>query len=325
MRIHVQTDPGDDEFNFFPAQWHAAAARAGEPHHEVTFGAAHADWEAARGSAELLVTHAALIRGLAPFEEGHPLRLIFVTNAGVDSLAPFGWLPAGVTLLNNSGAHAPKAGEYIAMAVLMLAGRLPEMLTAQRAKQWRPVFSPTLAGRRVTIVGTGDLGAAGARALRALGVAATGVRTRAVPHPDFADVVGVDDLDVVLARTDFLVLACPLTPATLGLLDRRRLGLLPKGAGIVNIGRGKLIDTEALCDLLDSGDLAGAVLDVTDPEPPPPEHRLWRTPRLVITPHVSCDDPATYNPRSLDILFANLKALRAGEKAPNSVDITRGY
>jgi phosphoglycerate dehydrogenase-like enzyme len=324
MRIHVQTYPGNDRFTISPAQWQSAAASAGEPAHKVTFGTTLADWAEARPATELLVTHGALLRGLAPLEGG-PLQLVFVTNAGLDGLAPFGWLPPGVILLNNSGAHAPKAGEYIAMAVLMLAGRMPELLTSQREQKWQPVFSAPLAGRRVTIVGAGALGAAGARALRALGVIATGVRTHAVPHPDFADMVAVGDLDAVLARSEFLVLACPLTPATLHLLSSRRLGLLPKGASVVNIGRGKLIDCDALCDLLDSGHLGGAVLDVTDPEPLPEGHRMWRTPNLVITPHVSCDDPASYNDRSLEILFANLRVLRAGDPMPNRVDVARGY
>ncbi len=253
------------------------------------------------------------------------LRAVFVASAGVDRLAPFDWLPDGVMLLNNRGTHAPKAGEFVAMAVLMLAARLPAMATAQREGQWRPVYTAPLAGRHATIVGTGDLGSAGARLLRQLGVTATGVRTAATPHPDFADVVAVSDLDAALPRTEFLVLACPLTPATRGLLDRRRLGLLPAGAGVVNIGRGALLDSEALCDLLDRDHLSGAVLDVFDQEPLPDGHRMWRTKNLVITPHVSCDDPSSYNARSLDILFANLRALRAGTTPPNRVELTRGY
>ncbi len=324
MRIHVQTRPDERDAGITPAHWQDAAAHAGEPSHDVSFGATAADWHAARDAAELLVTHVDLLRGLTPLA-APSLRLVFVANAGVDRLAPFEWLPPEATLLNNSGAHAVKAGEYIAMAVLMLAGRMPEMVTAQRAGRWHPVFSAPLSGRAVTIVGTGDLGSAGARALRLLGVAVTGVRTDATPHPDFAGIVPAADLDAVLARTEFLVLACPLTPATRNLLDRRRLGLLPQGAGVVNIGRGGLLDGEALCDALELGKLSGAVLDVFDPEPLPEGHRMWRTPNLLITPHVSCDDPESYNTRSLRILFDNLRALRAGEALPNRVDIARGY
>jgi glyoxylate/hydroxypyruvate reductase len=109
------------------------------------------------------------------------------------------------------------------------------------------------------------------------------------------------------------------------LLDRRRIGLLPAGAGVVNIGRGALLDQDALCDALDAGALGGAILDVFVPEPVPPGHRLWATRNLVMTPHVSADDPLTYNPNSLDIFFQNLRALRDGAPLPNRFDIARGY
>jgi len=324
MKVHVQTRPPGIDFPITPTHWHEAAARAGEPAHDVSFGTTAADWHEARGTVEMLVTHGDLLRALLPLD-APALATVFVANAGVDGLAPFDWLPPGVMLVNNSGTHAPKAGEYIAMAALMLAARLPELAAAQRAGHWTPLFSRTLAGRRVSIVGTGDLGSAGARALRALGIPVTGVRTRAEPHPDFAAVAAVADLDAVLAASDIVVLACPLTPATRGLLDRRRLELLPHGAGVVNIGRGRLLDQDALCDLLDAGRLGGAVLDVTDPEPLPQAHRLWRTANVIVTPHVSCDDPSTYNMRSLSVLFANLRAWRGGAPLPNRVDPARGY
>jgi phosphoglycerate dehydrogenase-like enzyme len=324
MRVHVHTGSDDPAFAITPAQWHDAATRAGEPLHDVSFGTARADWDAVRAETELLIGSTPALRALRPLEAAS-LRLVFVNAAGVDGLAPFDWLPADAMLLNNRGTHAPKAGEFIAMAVLMLAARMPAMATAQRAGRWQPEFAAPLAGRAVTIVGTGDLGSAGARTLRLLGVRVTGVRSSATPHPDFAEVIAVAELDAVLARSEFLVLACPLTAATRGLLDRRRLALLPTGAGVVNIGRGALLHGEALCDALESGHLSGAVLDVFDPEPLPDGHRMWRTPNLVITPHVSCDDPAGYNARSLGILFANLRALRDGAAAPNRVDLVRGY
>jgi phosphoglycerate dehydrogenase-like enzyme len=324
MRVHVQTTQGDPDFAITPAQWREAAARAGEPAHDVSFGSSRADWDAAWATTELLVGGTAALRALGALA-APKLLAVFVNATGVDGLAPFGWLPPGAMLLNNRGTHGPKAGEYIAMTVLMLASRLPALASAQRAGQWRPVFSAPLAGRHATIVGTGDLGGAGARALRSLGVAVTGVRSVAAPHPDFSDVVGVADLDSVLARTEFLVLACPLTAATNNLLGRRRLALLPAGAGVVNLGRGALLDGEALCDALESGKISGAVLDVFDEEPLPAGHRMWRTENLVITPHVSCDDPVSYNLRSLTILFANLRALREGRPPPNRVDLSRGY
>ncbi len=129
----------------------------------------------------------------------------------------------------------------------------------------------------------------------------------------------------MVPETEFLVLACPLTAATRGLMSRKRLECLPSGAGVVNIGRGELLDQDALCDLLDQGHLSGAVLDVFTPEPIPHNHRLWSTPNLIISPHTAADDPATYNRRSLDIFLDNLRALRDGRPLPNRYDIERGY
>ena len=101
--------------------------------------------------------------------------------------------------------------------------------------------------------------------------------------------------------------------------------LLPHGAGLVNIGRGELLDQDALCDLLDGGNLSGAVLDVFTPEPIPPGHRLWSTRNLIISPHTAADDPATYNPRSLDLFLDNLRAWRDNKPLPNRFDTMRGY
>jgi phosphoglycerate dehydrogenase-like enzyme len=207
----------------------------------------------------------------------------------------------------------------------MLANRVPEMVTHQRAGHWHKLWGAVVTGQPVTIVGLGTLGGAVARHAAGFGMAVTGVRAHPSPHPHCAQVVGVEELDLVLAGTRFLVLACPLTDATRGLLDRRRLELLPEGAGVVNIGRGELIEQDALCDRLDLGALSGAVLDVFDPEPIPPGHRLWRTRNLIISPHTAADDPATYNPISLDLFLENLRAWRDGQPLPNRYDIARGY
>ncbi|HSU07448.1 MAG TPA: D-2-hydroxyacid dehydrogenase [Acetobacteraceae bacterium] len=326
MRIHVQNPPNDPHFSIPPEMWHAAAARAGEAGlgHTVSFGAKPADFAAATPEAEALIGDKDVIRGFMPCAAPR-LRLLFVTNAGLDNLAPFDWLSPGVALLNNRGTHIVKAGEFGIMALLMLVNRVPEMVTHQRAGRWQKLWGAVLDGRRVTVVGLGTLGGAVAAQAAQFGMRVTGIRTQAAPHPDCTEVVAVNDLDRVLPATEFLVLACPLTPATHGLMDHRRIGLLPKGAGVVNIGRGKLLDQDALCDRLDAGELSGAVLDVFEPEPIPPGHRLWMTPNLIISPHTAADDPNTYNPRSLDIFFDNLRAFTEGRPMPNQFDVTRGY
>jgi len=325
LRIHLQSKPGTYSFVLTEETWADAASRAPDiaSGHSVSFGQDRAEFADAMQEAEILVAQkAALSDGLPPAPK---LKLVFATSAGLDGLMPLDWLPAGVPILNNRGAHAQKAGEYGLMALLMLVNRLPALMTAQREGRWDPQHGSLLTGRHLVAVGLGALGGTAAQHARDFGMRVTGVRTRAEPHPACDRVVAVEDLDTVLPEAEFLYVATPLTPATRNLLSRERIARLPKGAGIANVGRGPLLDQDAVLDALDSGHLGGAVLDVFDPEPIPPGHRLWTTPNLIITPHTSADDPTTYNARSLDIFFDNLRAYRDGAALPNRFDPVRGY
>jgi glyoxylate/hydroxypyruvate reductase A len=326
MRIHLQNPDNDPLFDFSRAMWEAAAARVHDigAGHTVSIGVTPADFVAAMRDAEALVADVSVIRALFPCPAPH-LKLIFLTNAGLDRLAPFDWLPPGVALLNNRGTHAAKAGEFAIMSILMLASRIPAMAANQRHGKWRKLWGSVLAGRNLTVIGLGTLGGATAEHASRFGMRVTGIRAKPAPHPACVRVVGTDALDDVVPETEFLVLACPLTAATRGLMSRRWLECLPSGAGVVNIGRGELLDQDALCDLLDQGHLSGAVLDVFTPEPIPPGHRLWSTPNLIISPHTAADDPATYNKCSLAIFLENLRAWRDGRPLPNRYDIERGY
>jgi phosphoglycerate dehydrogenase-like enzyme len=326
MRIHIQNPADDPLFLFTRAMWDAACLRAPDVStgHEVTIGDSNADFADGIAEAEVLITEVGVVAAQFPCPAPR-LKLLFITNAGLDRLAPYDWVPSGVTLLNNAGVHAVKAGEFAIMSVLMLANHVPEMVTHQRAGRWQKLWGSVLGSRHVTVVGLGSLGGAAAMQATRFGMQVTGVRTTAKPHPACAEVITTAGLDRVLPRTEFLVLACPLTKETRGLMDRERLRLLPRGAGVVNIGRGALIDQDALCDLLDDGHLSGAVLDVFAPEPIPPGHRLWTTRNVIISPHTAADDPNTYNPRSLDLFFDNLRAWRDGKAMPNLFDPARGY
>ncbi len=323
MRIHIQNLPNGFGEPLTMAQWQAAAARAGMEHHGVTLGESLEDFAAVIPEVEALVTGTRNTQQLFP-ADAPKLKMIFCTSAGLD-IVPFDKLPSGVPVLNNSGTHGPKAGEYGIMAILMLASRMPELYTAQRNGTWNRLSGSVLEGRRVTVLGLGSLGGAVAQRASQFGMRVTGVRTKAEPHPDCERVIAMADLDSVLPQTEFLVVTLPLTAATHSIVDRRRLALLPPNAGLVNIGRGPLLDQEAVCDALDAGTLGGAVLDVFVPEPVPAGHRLWTTPNLIMTPHVSCDDPLTYNSRSLEIFIENVAALEAGKPLPNLFLPERGY
>ncbi len=323
MRIHIQNAPDDPLFAITGLQWDEAAACAGAARHSLTIAETKESLAAALAAAEALIAPPAALA--APFPPAPHLRLIFCTTAGVDVLAPFTHLPPHAVLVCNRGIHGEKAGDYAIMALLMLAAHMPALLAAQQEARWEPRYSSPLSGRRLTIIGLGPLGAAAAARASAFGMIVTGLTRTGASHSPCAATLPITALDETLAATDFLLLACPLTPATRNLLDRRRLSLLPSGAGVVNIGRGAVLDEEALADLLDAGHLGGAVLDVFAREPLPPDHRLWRTRNLVLTPHISADDPATYNPRTLDRFFAALAALACGAPIPNAVDFARGY
>ncbi len=315
MRIHIQNPDGDDPFAITRAQWDAAALRHGTAGLSVSFGAVPDD-------TDILIAPPGVLARMLPLALPQ-LKLIFLTASGPDRLMPFTWLPPGVALVNNRGVHGRKIGEYVAMALLMLANRMPDYAAQQRAQVWQPHFSPVLRGRHVTIVGTGDLGSGAARQARHFGMVVTGVNTSGQAHADFDRVV--TELDAVIPTSEFLVLACPLTEQTRNLLNAERIRLLPPGAGLVNVGRGALLDMAALCDRLDAGTLSGAVCDVFDPEPVASGDRIWTTRNLVVTPHVAADDPTSYNDDSLDIFFTNLAAWRAGVALPNLVDLARGY
>jgi phosphoglycerate dehydrogenase-like enzyme len=258
-------------------------------------------------------------------ERAPHLKWIQTTGAGVDHLLPLdAWLPDGVVLTNNSGAHGEKAEDSCAMALLMLNARLPEILTNQRERRWQPVFTTPIAGKTAVVIGFGDLGQGAGRAARKLGLEVLAVTRSGSPVRGADAVHPVSRIDRVLSRADFVVVTTPLTPETRGLLNRERLNMLKRESGIVNIGRAPVIDYEALRQKLDRGELSGAVLDVFDEEPLPPDSALWTTRNLVVMPHVSCDDPC-YIERLFDVWFANLERLRAGKPLKNVVDRRLGY
>lgn len=321
MHVHIQNRPQDSFLPLTPAIVEQALAGNG---YRFTIADDDAGFAAAARTMDVLVSTADQILGRFPCPAPN-LRVVFLKHVGVEELVAHNPLPGDVMLLNNSGAHDRKAGEYVLMAALMLQNGMPVYAGQQTARIWRPQFSGTLAGRHVTVLGVGGLGSAAARTLRPHGVVLTGVRARPEPHSDFDRIVPASAFDDVLVETDILVLAAPLTAATAGILDGRRLCLLPRHAGIINIARGELVDEAAMVTALREGTIAGAVLDVTVTEPLPKDDPLWSAPNLVITPHVSATDTGSFAQETLRILLANLDDIEAGRKPRNLVDLRRGY
>ena len=252
------------------------------------------------------------------------LKWIQTTGAGIDGLLPLDWLPAAVALTNNSGAHSAKAEDSCTMAISLLNARLPRMIGSQRNHAWDPVYTTPVAGKTAVVIGFGDLGRSAGRAAKKLGAKVIAVTRSGKAGRPADSAVAVRDIDRVLPKADFVIVATPLTAETRGLFDRRRLDLLKTDAGFVNIGRAPLVDYDALREKLAQGSLAGAVLDVFEPEPLPVDSPLWDTPNLVITPHITCDDPR-YIDQLFDRWFENFERFLAGRRLKNLVDRRLGY
>ncbi len=253
------------------------------------------------------------------------LEWIHIIGAGVDHMAPFDWLPKGVTLTNNSGVHVAKFTDYAGMALLMLNARMPRIASSQGARRWDPVFTRPIAGKTVLVIGVGTMGGVVARVAKSLGLTVLGVRRSGRPARHVDEMVGPERLRRVLARADFVVVATPLTPATEGLIGAGEIACMKPGAGLVNVGRAPVIDERALARALEEGRLSGAILDVHEPEPLPANSPLWAVPNLMVTPHIAADDLDDYMPKTLDLVFDNLDRLARGRRLRNRVKPRLGY
>ncbi len=253
------------------------------------------------------------------------LAWVHVIGAGVEGLLPLDWMPPGLTLTNNSGVHVKKVYEFGLMSLLMINARVPQIFSQQARGEWKPVFTGSPRGKTLLVVGLGDMGGAMAKAGKTLGMHVLGIRRDPKPHPHAMKVHSLKDLRRLLPKADTVVVATPLTPETRHLLGAEEFGLMRQGSGLINIGRGPVLDQAALEAALHSGHLSGAILDVFDPEPLPAGHSLWRAPNVFISPHCSSDDNDEYMPMTLDLAFENAVRLARGRKLVNAVDPVRGY
>ncbi|MDR1730886.1 MAG: D-2-hydroxyacid dehydrogenase [Synergistaceae bacterium] len=260
------------------------------------------------------------LRGYAPC-----LRWIHFISSGVEHVTPFDWVPEGVTLVNNRGVHLPKSGESFAMYLAMLNAQMPRLFTAQRNGRWDRAFTSVIKGKRLAVFGVGHQGGEIAKQAQRMGLRVTGIDPYVTDHPCCEKMVTPEAMKDVLAQSDFLAVAAPLTAKTRGIVGEEVLGWLPKHAGVLNVSRGPLVDQTALQKKLSKGELSGAILDVFDVEPLPADSPLWNTPNLIITPHVSSDDLVNYMPLTLDLTITNLRNELAGRGLVNVVDATREF
>jgi phosphoglycerate dehydrogenase-like enzyme len=239
-----------------------------------------------------------------------------------------------IALTNSAGIHAIPMAEFVIAGLLHFMRGLDVAVDQQRRGEWSKAFfvaddSPLreLGDCRALIVGTGGIGQAVATRLACFGATCTGVRRRPElgAPPGFSSVVGLPELEDELPKAHVLVLAAPLTGETAQLMDRDRLERLPRGAIVVNVARGALMDEEAVADLLEEGWLRGAVLDVFTEEPLPAVSRLWQLRSALVVPHVSPVSPGRFWPRQLDLFLDNWHRYSDGRSLRNLVDKHAGY
>jgi glyoxylate/hydroxypyruvate reductase A len=288
-------------------------------------------WRALGAEAEVYFDFDWLDPGQMP-ERSPGLRWIQATSAGIGGFMQRTGLDSAVLndehlqVTTAAGLHAIPLAEFALTGALYFVKGLPGLRSRQQDRHWERYTTRPLAGLRVLVVGLGGIGRQVAAAFAGLGVEVWGLGRagRTYDVPALTQVIDKTGLDDALRKIDIMVLACPLTSETEGLIGARQLSLLPRGAILVNISRGQVVDQAALTRALQDGQLGGACLDVFDQEPLPPGDPLWGLDNVIVSPH-SASTVATENAALTDLFLDNLARLAAGQPLRNRYDPVRGY
>jgi phosphoglycerate dehydrogenase-like enzyme len=251
------------------------------------------------------------------------LRWVHYTGAGVEHLLVPSLVHSPLVLTNSRGTHTSAVAELALSLLLALAKDVPARVQAQREHRWTQELSRSLYGSTIVIVGLGSIGSAVARVARGLGMHAIGVRRTRRPSRWVDDVVAYTDLHQILPVAEYLVICCPETAETRGLIGQRELSLLPRGAYLINVARGGIVDEPALIDALRSGQLAGAGLDVFAQEPLATDSPLWDLPGVLISPHYP--NVRGWEGETVRRFVENAERFLDGRPLRNVVNKRRGY
>lgn len=256
-------------------------------------------------------------------DHGGRLRFIQLLTAGYEGPQLYG-VPPGVVVANAGDSWSPAVAEQAMALLLALVKCMPQILANHARHGWERGFTARmggLEGKTVAIIGFGSIGREVARRARPFGMHVIGVSRSATPDPLADEVQPVSALHSILGRADFVVLAVPFSRETERMIGAEELAACKSGALLINIARGGLIDSTALAAALNSGQLGGAGLDVTDPEPLPPEHPLWDSPNLIISPHVSGVSGIGGRVRLAKFIGENLERFISGQVPANTLSI----
>ncbi len=258
------------------------------------------------------------------------LRWVQMLSTGVNN-APFDLLRERGIALTNAGAYGPNMADHTMAFMLMLSRQIPQILRRQEKERWlkkdKPVPDPgELDGQTLLIIGLGGIGLETAKRAAAFGMRIIATRRHSDrPVPDYVhELHSVEALDDLLPRADWVNVSVPYTADTINLIGDREFGLMRKGVHILCLARGGIINTDALLRALDSGKVAGAGLDVTDPEPLPDDHPLWDYPNVIITPHASGQSEAAHR-RLGELIADNAQRFLQQQPLRNLVDLEQRY
>jgi phosphoglycerate dehydrogenase-like enzyme len=256
------------------------------------------------------------------------LEWIQLNSAGAEQYTQNGVLKKGMLLTNATGAYGLAIAEYLLAGTFSLIKRMNTYQINQMTHEWKDEGKVnSIYGTRTLIVGLGDIGSEYGQKMKALGSDVVGIKRHIDDKPEWLDeLYTLDALENELAKADIVAMALPNTPATYHLMDLHKLSLMKKNAILLNVGRGNAIVSDDLCKALNDGLIFGAFVDVTDPEPLPPEHPLWNAKNIMITPHIAGQFHLqdTFE-KIVRIACENLKLYRGGKALKNMVDYSTGY
>jgi phosphoglycerate dehydrogenase-like enzyme len=292
-----------------PASDYAAELRERLPDHEVVHAQTPGEERAEIGDADV-VTGWNVSTGL--LAEAEPIRLFACMFAGTDHLPMDALEERGVAVTNAAGVHRPNVAEHVLAYVLAFSRDVPEAVRRADRTEWRPFDVGELKGSTVTVVGLGAIGEGVVERLEPFGVETIGIRNDPSKGGPADEVWSPDRLHDALARSAYVVLACPLTEETRGLVSEEEFRTMPDDAVVVNVARGPVVDTDDLVFALQRRWVGGAALDVTDPEPLPHDHPLWDFGNVLVTPHNAGATPR-YFERLADIVAGNVERLASAD------------
>ncbi len=256
------------------------------------------------------------------------LKWLQLNSSGADAYAADGVLAPEVILTNATGAYGLAISEHLLATTFFLKKKLGKYYRNQKEREWKDEGQVTaIAGSRTLVLGLGSIGGDYARKMALLGSRVIGIRRTKAACPDYLEEIGTfEDIDRFLPEADIVAMALPNTPQTYHIMNEERLSGMKRGSILLNVGRGTAIDQDALVEVLRNGPLAGASIDVTDPEPLPEDHPLWRCENLLLTPHIAGDYHLQETlDQIVELFIDNLGRYARGKELRNPVDKKTGY